>query len=71
MVTVPILGMDLCPRDPNLNLSPLMEMSHNIQLSERIVSDLESKVMSGQGIFFLFSRSKVFMANICIIRVFS
>ena len=29
MVTVPILGMDLRPRDPNPNPSPLVEMSHN------------------------------------------
>ena len=28
MVTVPILGKDLHPRDPNLNPSPLVEMSH-------------------------------------------
>ena len=28
MVTVPISGMDLCPRDPNPNPSPLVEMSH-------------------------------------------
>ena len=28
MVTVPILGRDLHPRDPNLNPSPLVEMSH-------------------------------------------
>ena len=28
MVTVPILGTDLRPRDPNLNPSPLVEMSH-------------------------------------------
>ena len=25
-----ILGRDLCPRDPNPNPSPLVEMSHNI-----------------------------------------
>ena len=29
MVTVPILGMDLRPRNPNPNPSPLVEMSHN------------------------------------------
>ena len=29
MVTVPILGMDLRPRDPNPNPSPLVEMSHD------------------------------------------
>ena len=28
MVTVPILVTDLCPRDPNPNPSPLVEMSH-------------------------------------------
>ena len=28
MVAVPILGRDLCPRDPNPNPSPLVEMSH-------------------------------------------
>ena len=28
MVTVPILGTDLRPRDPNPNPSPLVEMSH-------------------------------------------
>ena len=28
MVTVPILGTDLSPRDPNPNPSPLVEMSH-------------------------------------------
>ena len=28
MLTVSILGMDLRPRDPNLNPSPLVEMSH-------------------------------------------
>ena len=28
MVTVPILGMDLHPSDPNLNQSTLVEMSH-------------------------------------------
>ena len=28
MVTVPILGMDLCPRDSNPNPSLLVEMSH-------------------------------------------
>ena len=28
-VTVPILGTDLRPRDPNPNPSPLVEMSHN------------------------------------------
>ena len=30
MVTVPILGMDLHPRDPNPNPSPSVEMSHNL-----------------------------------------
>ena len=29
MVTVPILGTDLRPRDPNPNPTPLVEMSHN------------------------------------------
>ena len=29
MITVPILGMDLRPRDPNPNPSPLVEMSHD------------------------------------------
>ena len=29
MVTVPILGMDLRPKDPNPNSSPLVEMSHD------------------------------------------
>ena len=28
MVTIPILGMDLRPKDPNPNPSPLVEMSH-------------------------------------------
>ena len=28
MVTVPILGMELRPRDPNSNPSPLVEMRH-------------------------------------------
>ena len=28
MITVPTLGTDLCPKDPNPNLSPLVEMSH-------------------------------------------
>ena len=28
MVTVPILRMDLRPRDPNQNPSPLVELSH-------------------------------------------
>ena len=28
VVTVPILGTDLCPWDPNPNPSPLVEMSH-------------------------------------------
>ena len=30
MVTVPILGTDLHPRNPNPNLSPLVEMSHYV-----------------------------------------
>ena len=34
MVTVPILGMDLCPTHLNLNPSPLVEMSHNIETAE-------------------------------------
>ena len=29
MITVPILGMDLRPRDPNSNPSMLVEMSHD------------------------------------------
>ena len=33
MVTVPILGTDLRPRDPNLNPSPLVEMSHDVSRS--------------------------------------
>ena len=37
MVTVPILGKDLHPRDPNLNPSPLVEMSHNTDLTQGLI----------------------------------